>query len=521
MKLPRSFTYSVFIIFNTVVLLPVGYMFLSPFWTDQPEQLGNILNLFDSRQLTLVINSITLATGTACLSLIIGVPFAFLCCRTDLKGKNLFGWIYIIPVLIPPYIHAIIWTHLNHFLEKYLYFDIHSLPGAVIVLTCAYFPFVVLMTLTGLKSIDRNLEEASLICHGKFQTLRRITLPLAMPHIISGAIFVFIFSIINVSVPDFLRVKAYPLEIFIQFSAFYNNIAATILSLPLICITFFCIVIQKLYMKDRSYVQISGGVKKRITFHLGRFHSISLFFCVIVIILSTLLPIVVLSIVAGPISNYSRAFSTSINQIGYSFLLAFSGSLVTLIVGFSLAYLIKRSTGKLKEFLSWAVLLPLAIPATTIGIGLIGTWNRVYIDIIYSSSLIIIMGYVARFIPFAVIVLVSGLTHVSHHLEEAALLAGSSFLNLINKIVVPLSKKNILAVLFIIFILAFGELGTTLLIIPPGRETIPIKIYNLMHYGADQLVAALCLIFILIIFAISAVFLICYRKMVGVNRNVI
>jgi iron(III) transport system permease protein len=51
---------------------------------------------------------------------------------------------------------------------------------------------------------------------------------------------------------------------------------------------------------------------------------------------------------------------------------------------------------------------------------------------------------------------------------------------------------------FIAFILSLGELGTTLLVIPPGRETIPIKIYNLMHYGADQLVAALCLILIVI-----------------------
>jgi iron(III) transport system permease protein len=53
-----------------------------------------------------------------------------------------------------------------------------------------------------------------------------------------------------------------------------------------------------------------------------------------------------------------------------------------------------------------------------------------------------------------------------------------------------------MAAFFIVFILAFGELGTTLLGMPPGRETIPIKIYNLMHYGAEDLVAALCIILI-------------------------
>jgi iron(III) transport system permease protein len=73
-------------------------------------------------------------------------------------------------------------------------------------------------------------------------------------------------------------------------------------------------------------------------------------------------------------------------------------------------------------------------------------------------------------------------------------------------------KQNVLAVFFIVFVLSLGELSTTLLIIPPGRETIPIKIYNLMHYGAEQEVAALCLILVGIIFSIAGFFLVGYRK---------
>ncbi len=482
-------------------------MIVSPFWAYQAEQLSHIFKLFDSRQLSLATNSLLLATGTACLSLIIGVPFAFICRRTDLWGKTLLGWLSIIPVLIPPYIHAIVWTHMDQFIEKYLFFDIHSLGGAIIVLSCAYFPFVVLMTFTGLNTIDREMEEASLMYHGRVYTLCRITLPLAMPHIISGAIFVFIFSAINVSVPDFLRVKAYPLEIFIQYSAFYNPGAATLLGLPLICITFLLITFQKLYMKDRSYVQISGGARKCITFNLSKFHALALLFCLVVIGITAFLPIGLLVQVAGPFGTYIRAWNSSIDQIGYSLFIAFLGSIATLFIGFLLAYLIKRSDGRLSSLLTWAVFLPLALPATTMGIGLIGIWNRPYIDIVYGSSFIIILGYVARFIPYAVIVILSGLAQTSYHFEEAAVLAGSSFFNLIKKIVIPLVKQNFFAVLFIVFILSFGELGTTLLIIPPGRETIPIKIYNLMHYGADQLVAALCLIIIAIILVMSGIFL--------------
>jgi len=66
---------------------------------------------------------------------------------------------------------------------------------------------------------------------------------------------------------------------------------------------------------------------------------------------------------------------------------------------------------------------------------------------------------------------------------------------------------------FIVFILSFGELGTTLLVIPPGRETIPIKAYNLMHYGADQLVAVLCVSLVAIVLAFSGLFLIFHKKL--------
>jgi iron(III) transport system permease protein len=83
----------------------------------------------------------------------------------------------------------------------------------------------------------------------------------------------------------------------------------------------------------------------------------------------------------------------------------------------------------------------------------------------------------------------------------------------VGQIILPLLMPSIIAAAFIVFILSFGELGTTLLIIPPGKETIPIKIYNLMHYGAEQMVAALCLILLLIILASYGVFLIILKRL--------
>ncbi len=513
MKPPRLFPSTVICLFIIIVLAPIFYMIAASFWADKLGHLNDFGSLFDKRHLTLTGNSLSLGIGTTCLCLTIGIPLAFLIYRTDLWGGGIFRIIYIIPILIPPYIHAIVWCHLNRFVRQFLSLDIHSLWGAIFVLTLAYFPFVTLMTISGLKSIDRNLEEASMLCHGTWHTLRRITRPLLTPHIFSGAIFVFIFSVIDFGVPDILRVNVYPVEIFIQFSAFYDERAAAILSLPLIAITLFLIVLQKWHMKNRTYVQISGGLSKTVRYQLSWLNIPAFSFCVIVLGLSVGLPVAVLLNTAGPLSNYIRVLSTSVDQISYSLVLAASGAMMALLLAFCLSYLFERLKIRMKTILESASFIPLAIPAITLGIGLIKVWNRPIADVVYSSSLIIIFGYIARFIPFSVITVTSGFKQLNPRMEEAAHLNTPQWTRVIRKIVIPLLRPSLMTGFFIVFILSFGELGTTLLVIPPGRETIPIKIYNLMHYGAQELVAALCVSLVAIVLAFSGLFLLIYKKL--------
>ncbi len=503
-----------------IVLLPVCYLFGSAFFAGSGNIVGRLHSVFESRQWTLIGNSLFIGIGTTCFCFITGVPYAFLCLRTHLKFRKLFIWIYIIPLLIPPYIHAIAWGHLAAFSETYLFFDIHGKLGVICVLTCSYFPFMVLTTISALKGIDRNMEEAALMNQGKGYTLWKVTLPLAMPNMISGAVLVFVFSIINVSVPDFFRVKVYPLEIFIQFSAFYDDLAAASLSLPMIGLAYVLIICRHAYLKDKSFVQISAGQNKHIRFELGKYRIPALIFCIFSIGCSVILPVFVLLGVAGPFSTYIEAAVTSMHQILYSLILACLGSALTMILGGLTAYIMVRTADFVSNVLWFCVFLPLAVPATAFAIGLIGVWNRGVIDVVYSSSVIILFGYIARFFPFAVIIFLSGLAQIGRNLEEAAVMAGASTMKVLGKIVFPLLKQYVAAVSFIIFILSFAELGTTLLIIPPGRETIPIKIYNLMHYGADQRVAALCVILVGIILVTSAFFLLWYRKFAATVQDV-
>ena len=525
MKQPRWIQTIVFLVFAIIVLLPILFMVIGSFWADGQLSLSSYRELlFDKRQIGLIKNSFGLSFGATLLSLAIGVPLAFLSAKTNLCGRKIVGVVYFIPILIPPYMHAIVWTHLlsknglinqciaQLFSLKETPFDIYGLPGAIFVMTLAYFPFVTLLTASGLRSIDRRMEEASLLHHGPWKTIKGITLPLVAPHILCGALFVFIFSVINFGVPDILRLRVYPLEVFIQFSAYYNEKAAMALSLPLVALTFLLIVLQKWYMKDQSYVNLASGFEKTKRYHLERLQGLACIFAFGVLFLSVVAPIGVLLNVAGPLSTYVKVLETSKTQIGYSIVLALFGGLSMVCLAFFISYFIEKMSGQIRTLAEFATLIPFAIPATVLGIGMIKVWNRPITDVIYGSSLIIILGYVAHFIPFTTRVTSSALKQMNPRLEEMAFLVTANWFKVIGKIVLPLMRPGLLAAFFIGFILSVGDLGTTLLIMPPGKTTLPVKIYNLMHYGAEQMVAALCLVLIGIILVFSGTFYLAYKK---------
>lgn len=500
-------------LFGTISLLPVACLFMPSLLAGQGVDPEPVWQVFDGRHLLLAKNSVGVAAGSAAASLVLGALFAFLIYRTDMAGRKWLQYGVILPILIPPYMHAIVWSHWSRILNSVSWIDLHTLGGVIGVLTLAYFPFAALTTSAGLRSIDANREEAALMAGGGFEVLRRITLPLCGPHMLSGALFVFVLAIINVGVPDILRLKVYPLEIFIQFSAFYDNRAAAALSVPMILLTLGLMLLLRRTMRNRSYVQIGGGRRSTLMFGLGPWRWAGTAFCTTILLLSVGIPLATLAAQAGGIDAYVRVLGSSFEAIGLSLWVALLGAAATAALGTCLAYLQQRMGGAWATALSFAVVIPFAVPATAVGIGLIGVWNRPIVDGVYGSLMILVIACMARLTPYAGVVMTSGFAQVGTRIEEAAALTGASFGTSFRKIILPLTKTHLLAGFFIVFILALGELGTTLLVSPPGTETVPIKIYNLMHYGAQDLVAALCIILLGLIFAMALLFSMAYKRL--------
>ncbi len=516
---------SALLIFALIALVPVIWIIADSLIHKGSFSLESYKDvLADDRQIMLFANSLTLASGTAFFSLMIGVPAAILISRTDLYFKRCLRYLIFVPLIIPPHVNAIAWSYLLgtkgriNMIAEGLFsldsplFSIYGTEGAVLVLTLSYFPIVTILTMSGLSSADRGLEEAGTLVSSDFHILRKITLPLILPNIIAGTILVAIFSISNYGVPSLLRVNTYPVEIFARFSAFYDAKGAVALSLPLMIVTFTLLIFQHRCMKGRAYITVGSNTKMPRPFSLSCWRVPCTGFVIFVILLSAVFPISALIAESGSLAAYKVAFETAYPQMLTSFALSATAATLTVILSFFISYISEKTEWRGRHLTDFLSFMPFAMPGAILGIGLISVWNRPSADFIYESSVIVIFAYIARFSPFALKAVSTNLRQIHPHLEEAAVLSGASWIRQVISILIPLTKPGLVAGWIIAFIFCMGELGTTLLVVPPGKTTLSVRIYTVMHYGAGNLTACLCLILI-VITLIPVILLTCPKVM--------
>lgn len=483
-------------------------MLIRSFWIDGHLTFAHYLSVFsDGRCLDLLFRSLGIALAATVFSLALGLVQALLIARTNIAAKAVWRRLYLLPLCIPPHIHAIAWIYLcgetgwlNRFIGNVLgstepVLDIYGPAWTVIILALAYHPLVTLMIHGGLLAMDRRLEEAACQYHPTGTVLRKVTVPLLLPHIFSGAIFVFIFSFFNYGVPALLRVHTYPVEIFAQFSAFYNEAAAMALSVPVIVVAVGLLLLQRHWMKDRDYVVIDTGRRDAAPFGLGLLERPAIVFMVLLCSAAIGLPLSVLFWQAHTPAVFGALWQTAADEILFTALLSFAAAGFISLLAFLLAAAAPVG-GRQNTWRDFFYYMPLSLPAVVLGMGLIYFWNRPMTAWIYGSVLILIIAYAARFLPFSLQATLAGMRQIGPGLREASLLYQGAWWKRTLKIEIPMCLPALLSAWSIAFILCMSELGATLLVIPPGMGTIALKIYNLMHYGANQIVAALSVVLI-------------------------
>jgi iron(III) transport system permease protein len=128
-----------------------------------------------------------------------------------------------------------------------------------------------------------------------------------------------------------------------------------------------------------------------------------------------------------------------------------------------------------------------------VGIGLISLWNRAIWPDFYSSAFMPVFAGLARFTPLAVLALLPQLRRIDTLLIDAARMIQANPAQTWFQVRLAMLAPGLFAAACLAFALTTGELGATLLVAPPGRATLTMRIYNYLHYGASSSVAGLCL----------------------------
>ena len=146
--------------------------------------------------------------------------------------------------------------------------------------------------------------------------------------------------------------------------------------------------------------------------------------------------------------------------------------------------------------------LIVAVPSTIVGVGLIGVWNRSGpLGAVYGTDMMFLLAYLARFVPVGALILTATAQTISVSQEEAAAVSGLGWFRTIRGIVLPQMRFGIAAAWVIGFVLAFGELGVSVLVAPPGEATLALRVYTIIANAPASQVAALALLQALVIFA--------------------
>ena len=497
-------------LFSVIGLVPIAAMFLKTIYVDGHFTLGLYGALFASgREWSLVGNSVMLAFFVTVAALSAGIPLGVVLSKTDLPFKGIFTFLFTIPLLLPPYITVIAWSYL---VKKEIWF--FGLPGCVLILSISFLPIVMFLTMTYLKSVNPGIEEAGKLSSGWFGVLKNITIPAIMPGILLSAVLVFLLTLGEFSVPNFLRYKVFSNESFTQFSAFYDFNAATVSTMLLLLIAFVILLFEAIFLhrKTQESYGMTPASDRFLIIELKSSKKWTVFLLGLASFILIGLPFAALVREAFNLGILREALEKAGDSLLRSITYAGMGASILTVIGFFLGYLIYKKALPGWHGVDMLTLFLLALPSTVTGIGLIGFWNRPATNFIYGTPAIIILGYVACYTVLTSRMTISGLSQISSSIEEAAEISGISWWRRVFGILVPLMKRGLLASWLIAYIFCLRDVGVTMAVYPPGHDTLPIRIFTLMANASSSLIAGLCLIMILSTIIPFGFFMLSIRK---------
>ncbi len=468
-------------------------------------------------------NSFLLAATTTLFALLIALPLAFTTDRFIFPAKGLLGSLILVPMILPPFVGAI---GIKQILGQYgalnaLLIDLGVRPagwtfdwlghnqflGIALVNAFSLYPIIYLNAVAALANIDPALEEAAenFGCSG-FRKFRRITLPLIKSGLFAGGTIVFIWAFTDLGVPlifDYARVTS--VQIFYGLKDIGGNpFPFALVAVMLVSSVLFYAVGKGLFGRD-AYAMMakatSAGGPKKIS-RARAWGCTALFGSITFLAILPHLGVVLVAFSSDwyatvlpqklALDNFVRALGhdLTVPAIANSLKYASISTVIDLILGVLLAYVIVRSKIAGRQILDFLAMLPLAVPGLVLAFGYIAMSQEgkffSFLNPVQDPTILLIIAYSVRRLPYVVRSAVAGFQQTSETLEEAAQNLGCPPFKALVKITLPLIMANLIAGGLLAFAFAMLEVSDSL-VLAQKQAYYPITkaIYELFQLLGD------------------------------------
>lgn len=517
---------------SIVLLFLVAYPLLQLGLKSLP--LSNYLTQFRASQnLTALQNTLYIAVGITALATFLGSLFAFLVVRTDLPLKRVVKAGIATFFLTPAYIGSIAWIQLlgrAGYATRWMKLhwgvarppvDLYTLEGVIVIMGLYMIPLVYMATANVLRNADPAREEAATMAGASpMRILFTVTLPLALPGIVSGAFLVFVRGVAGFGVPAALAMPTGHLVLTTQIYAalgHYDVRMACALSVMLIALMTVGLVFHNRILQGRRFTQTGVPDQPVRIFCLGRWKGVVAAGGILFLILTAFLPLATIVFssllkawgLPGTWDNLTWGNYVSIFSVGLgaralrnSLLFAVGGATCATLVGLGVSYITHRTRLFGRRALDFLATAPLAIPGPVMAAAMIFAWMNPPFRL-YNTPWIILAAYTAAFLPYVVRNIGGVLKGMDPRQEEMGWMSRGSWTRVMRDIVLPTIRGGILSGWMLVFLMAFREIPLSTMLYTQGTETVGVLMFVLKtEAGGTEVVSAVAVV-VLVITAIS------------------
>ncbi|MCY4463890.1 MAG: iron ABC transporter permease [Albidovulum sp.] len=529
-------------VISAAILYPASMSVFAAFTEAGKFSLGGFKRIFEHPSIGKeIITTIIFASGSTIGATLIGVPLAWVNARTDVPGRRLLEVLCVIPLFISAFVGAMAWRLLlvpragmiSRLLTDWgwppeMLPDVYSITSMILIQSIFYSPFMYLYAVASLRQMDPSLEEVGRI-HGAshWQTLRRVTIAVNAPALLSGMVLVFVFTVGTLEIPMALGVAGgnYVLatRIWTLMSDYPQDLTmAASVGMLAILIAGTGIWIQRRIIGDRSFTTVTGkGYKaKRINLGKGRWVAFGLVLGYVTI--AVIAPLIVLVLVglqkywAGffridlfTLDNFrSVMFEYDVTRRAIVNSLIGCSAAATIAVFLS-AILSQTRSRRGESLMGLLVLLPIAIPGAVFGMMVLFAFVRTPI---YNTLYIIIFAYVIGYFYLAYRAIYSVRMSVHEELEQSARIHGASWWQSTYKILLPLLKPGIFSAWLMTFVVLVREFSSVMFLYRNGTEVMSVVFFLLMERHSARLAAFMAIQTIILLIVMVVVQRISYKN---------